>query len=204
MIEQAIIKDDDGIVSITAKKEKSLLSTENLKKIMALKRKNTAATILKKLIEDKIKWFKRTNIVRSLAFSNKLQAIVEKYNQVQDIEVLITEMIDIAKEIEAAVNEGIDMQLTPEEQAFYDALAEPELVKVHYKSDVLREMAKELLKLIKENKTPDWYKRIDARANMRALIKRLLKKYKYPPEEIPEATDLVLQQAELQMEFELS
>jgi len=102
--------------------------------------------------------------------------------------------------LEAAINEGIDMQLTPEEQAFYDALAKPELVKQHYASEVLREMAKNLLELIKENKTPDWYKRNDARANMRDLIKRLLKEYKYPPDEIPEAIDLVIQQAELQME----
>lgn len=204
MIEQAIIRDGEEIISITAKREKSLLSPENLAKIMAMKRRNTAAIILRKLIEDKIKWFKRTNLVRSLSFAEKLEKIVEKYNQVQDIDVLIADMIDFAKEIEAAINEGIDMQLTPEEQAFYDALAKPELVKEHYKSEVLREMAKKLLELIKENKTPDWYKRNDARANMRALIKRLLKEYKYPPDEIPEATELVIRQAELQMENEVA
>ncbi|MMZ69346.1 hypothetical protein D1872_321690 [compost metagenome] len=91
------------------------------------------------------------------------------------------------------------MQLSPEEQAFYDALAKPELVKMHYQSDILREMAKKLLQLIAENKTPDWYKRNDARANMRSIIKRLLKLYKYPPDEIPDATELVIKQAELQM-----
>ncbi|MNN37811.1 hypothetical protein D3C81_1517750 [compost metagenome] len=112
-------------------------------------------------------------------------------------------MIDIAKEIESAINEGVDLQLSPEEQAFYDALAKPELVKVHYQSDILREMAKKLLQLIAENKTPDWYKRNDAKANMRSLIKRLLKQYKYPPDEIPEATELVIKQAELQMKYNL-
>lgn len=203
MIEEAIIKDGDEVVSISAKKEKSLLSAENLQKIMAMKRKNVAATILKKLIDDKIKWFEQTNIVRSGFFSEKLKHIVERYNQAEDIDVLITQMIDIAKEIESAINEGIDMQLTPEEQAFYDALAKPELVKVHYQSDVLREMAKKLLQLIVENKTPDWYKRNDARANMRSLIKRLLKQYKYPPDEIPDATELVIKQAELQMKYNL-
>ncbi|HWO95138.1 MAG TPA: HsdR family type I site-specific deoxyribonuclease [Bacillus sp. (in: firmicutes)] len=203
MIEQAIIKDGDEVVSISAKKEKSLLSVENLQKIMAMKRKNIAATILKKLIDDKIKWFERTNIVRAGFFSEKLKNIVDRYNQAEDIDVLITEMIDIAKEIESAINEGIDMQLSPEEQAFYDALAKPELVKIHYQSDVLREMAKKLLQLISENRTPDWYKRNDARANMRSLIKRLLKEYKYPPDEIPEATELVIKQAELQMKYSL-
>lgn len=203
MIEQAIIKDGDEVVSISAKKEKSLLSVENLQKIMAMKRKNVAAAILKKLIDDKIKWFEQTNIVRAGFFSEKLKNIVERYNQAEDINVLITEMIDIAKEIESAINEGIDMQLSPEEQAFYDALAKPELVKVHYQSDVLREMAKELIKLINENKTPDWYKRNDARANMRSLIKRMLKRYKYPPDEIPDATELVIKQAELQMKYNL-
>lgn len=203
MIEEAIIKDGDEVVSISAKKEKSLLSAENLQKIMAMKRKNVAATILKKLIDDKIKWFEQTNIVRSGFFSEKLKNIVERYNQAEDIDVLITQMIDIAKEIESAINEGIDMQLTPEEQAFYDALAKPELVKVHYQSDVLREMAKKLLQLIVENKTPDWYKRNDARANMRSLIKRLLKQYKYPPDEIPDATELVIKQAEMQMKYNL-
>ncbi|WP_138494372.1 type I restriction endonuclease subunit R [Paenibacillus pinistramenti] len=203
MIEEAIIKDGDEVVSISAKKEKSLLSAENLQKIMAMKRKNVAATILKKLIDDKIKWFEQTNIVRSGFFSEKLKHIVERYNQAEDIDVLITQMIDIAKEIESAINEGIDMQLTPEEQAFYDALAKPELVKVHYQSDVLREMAKKLLQLIVENKTPDWYKRNDARANMRSLIKRLLKQYKYPPDEIPDATELVIKQAEMQMKYNL-
>lgn len=100
---------------------------------------------------------------------------MERYNQAEDIDVLITQMIDIAKEIESAINDGIDMRLSPEEQAFYDALARPELVKEHYQSDVLREMAKNLIQLITENKTPDWYKRNDAKANMRSLIKRLLK-----------------------------
>ncbi|WEK54561.1 MAG: type I restriction endonuclease subunit R [Candidatus Cohnella colombiensis] len=203
MIELAIIRDGDEVVSISAKKEKSLLSVENLQKIMAMKRKNVAATILKKLIDDKIKWFEQTNIVRSGFFSEKLKNIVERYNQMEDINVLITQMIDFAKEIESAINEGIDMQLTPEEQAFYDALAKPELVKEHYQSDVLREMAKKLIELIAENKTPDWYKRNDAKANMRSLIKRLLKKYKYPPNEIPEATELVIRQAELQMKHNL-
>lgn len=76
------------------------------------------------------------------------------------------------------------------------------LVKDHYKSEILREMAKKLIEIIRKNKTPDWYKRNDAKANMRSLIKRLLKQYKYPPEEIPEATELVIKQAELQMQFE--
>lgn len=203
MIEQAIIRDDEGVMSISAKKEKSLLSVENLQRIMAMKRKNVAAAVLKKLIDDKIKWFEQTNIVRSGFFSEKLKHIVERYNQAEDIETLIGQMIDIAKEIEVAINEGIDMQLTPEEQAFYDALARPELVRVHYQSEVLREMAKKLIELIVENKTPDWYKRNDAKANMRSLIKRLLKKYKYPPDEIPEATELVIKQAELQMKYNL-
>jgi type I restriction enzyme R subunit len=203
MIEEAIIRDGDEVVSIAAKQEKSLLSVENLEKIMAMKRKNVASSILKKLLDDKIKWFEQTNIVRSGYFSDKLKVIVEKYNQVEDINVLITEMIDIAKEIESAINEGIDLQLSPEEQAFYDALAKPELIKSHYKSDVLREMAKKLIQLITENKTPDWEKRNDARANMRSLIKRLLKEYKYPPDEIPNATELVIRQAELQMKNKL-
>ncbi|GMA60302.1 type I restriction endonuclease subunit R [Alicyclobacillus fastidiosus] len=197
MIEQAVIKDSDEV--ITGQKEKSLLSAENLQKIMAMKRRNIAATVLQKLIDDKIKWFEKTNLVRSEMFSVKLKTIVEKYNQVQNIDVLITELIDFAKEIEAAINEGVDLQLSPEEQAFYDALSRPELIKVHYKSDVLREMAKKLLEVIQKNKTPDWYKRNDARANMRALIKRLLKEYKYPPDEIPNAAELVIKQAELQM-----
>src|SRR5690606_9178167 len=84
MIEQAIIRDGDEVVSITAQKEKSLLSVENLQKIMAMKRKNVAATILKKLLEDKIKWFEQTNIVRSGFFSEKLKNIVERYNQAED------------------------------------------------------------------------------------------------------------------------
>ncbi|WP_156283599.1 type I restriction endonuclease subunit R [Paenibacillus sp. NEAU-GSW1] len=201
MIEQAIIKDGDEVVSITAKKEKSLLSVENLERIMAMKRRNVAATILKKLIDDKIKWFEQTNIVRAGFFSEKLKHIVERYNQAEDIDVLITQMIDFAKEIESAINEGIDLQLSPEEQAFYDALAKPELVKAHYQSDVLREMAKKLLQLIADNQTPDWHKRNDAKANMRSLIKRLLKQFKYPPDEIPEATELVIKQAELQMKY---
>ena len=204
LIQEAVLKEDEAVYSIIQRKEKSLLSPENLAKIAAMKRRNTAALILKKLLEDKLKWFEKTNLVRSIMFSDKLKVIVEKYNQVQDIDVLITEMIDMAKEIETAINEGIDLLLSPEEQAFYDALAKPELVKEHYKSDILREMAKKLLELIKTNKTPDWYKRQDAKANMRALIKRLLKEYKYPPEEIPEATDLVIKQAELQMEHSIA
>jgi type I restriction enzyme, R subunit len=202
MIEEAVMKDGDEVISITGKKEKSLLSAENLEKIAKMNRKNMASEILKKLLEDKIKYFKKTNLAKSIIFSEKLKVIVETYNQVQDIEVLITEMIDMAKEIEYAINEGAELNLTAEEMAFYDALAKPELVKVHYASEVLKEIAKELLKLIKENKTPNWHKRDDARANMRALIRRLLKIHKYPPDEVEGATEFVIQQAELQMENE--
>lgn len=203
MIEEAIIKEDDA-VSIMSKKEKSLLSEENIQKLMAMKRKNIAAEILKKLLEDKIKFFDKTNLIKATAFSQKLKLLVDKYNQISnaDIDSFIGEMINIAKEIEEAGKEGAELDLTPEEQAFYDALSKPELVKEHYKSDILREMAKQLIMVIRKNKTPDWYKRNDAKANMRSLIKRLLKQYKYPPEEVPEATELVIKQAELQMRYE--
>jgi type I restriction enzyme R subunit len=203
MIEEAIIKEDDA-VSIMSKKEKSLLSEKNIEKLMAMKRKNIAAEILKKLLEDTLKYIEKTNLVRASAFSQKLKLLVDKYNQITnaDINSFIGEMINIAKEIEEANKEGAELQLTPEEQAFYDALSKPELVKEHYKSDILREMAKQLIMVIRKNKTPDWYKRNDAKANMRAIIKRLLRHYKYPPEEIPEATELVIKQAELQMRYE--
>ena len=116
--------------------------------------------------------------------------------QITNAEV-IEELLKIAKEIKEAASEANSLGLTDEEMAFYDALTKPQAVKDFYENDQLVAMTKELTDMLKKNRTIDWSKKDIARARMRMLVKRLLKKYKYPPEESEQALDTVLEQYEL-------
>ena len=118
-------------------------------------------------------------------------------NGLIDNEQVIQELLDLAKRIQAARQMGNDLGLTEDEQAFYDALTRPEAIEDFYKNDELVALTKELTDTLRKNKTIDWEKRDDARAKMRMLVKKLLKKYKYPPEGMEDAVQTVLEQCEL-------
>ena len=165
-----------------------------------MKEKNLAVEMLKKLITEKISLYKRTNIVKSVQFSELMQEALNRYvnGLITNAEV-IEELMNIAKGIAEASKNGESLGLSEEEIAFYDALTKPQAVKDFYSNDELVAFTKELADTLRKNKTIDWQKRETARAKMRLLVKKLLKKYKYPPQgaERDEAIETVLSQCEL-------
>lgn len=201
MLEQAI--EQDGLVNIfeqTGKKnpEISLLSDEYMAQVCRMKHKNIAVEMLRNLLEDNIKIFARTGVVKSQLFSEKMQTVLKRYNNrmITSAEV-IEELLNLSKEMTEAYNAGDEKGLSMEELAFYDALvADPEVLR-NMEDAVLVEMAHELTALINRSRTIDWDKKASARAYMRTQVKHLLRKYKYPPEQAKTAIDVVIKQAEL-------
>ncbi|MDF2819890.1 MAG: type restriction endonuclease subunit [Clostridiales bacterium] len=201
MLEQAI--EQDGVFNIfeqAGKKnpEISLLSDEYMEQIRRMKHKNIATELLRNLLEDNIRAFARTGVVKSQLFSEKLKDVLKRYNNrmITSAEV-IEELLNLSKEITDAYKAGDDKGLTHEELAFYDALiADPEVLR-NMEDKILVEMAHELTDLIRKSRTVDWDKKESARAYMRTRVKHLLRKYKYPPEQDKTAIDVVIKQAEL-------
>lgn len=201
MLEQAI--EQDGVFNIfeeAGKKnpEISLLSDEYMAQIRKMKHKNIAAEMLRRLLEDNIRIFARTGVVKSQLFSEKMKNVLLRYNNrmITSAEV-IEELLNLSKEMTDAYKAGEDKGLTQEELAFYDALvADPEVLR-NMEDQILVEMAHELTDLIRRSRTVDWDKKESARAYMRTQVKHLLRKYKYPPEQAKAAIDTVIKQAEL-------
>ena len=188
----------DGVINLFSdiKEEFSLFDTKFLDEISKMKEKNLAVEILKKLLAEQVSCYKRTNFVKSEKFSELIQAVMNKYinGLITNAEV-IEELLKIAKQIKEGSQPIGD--LNDEEIAFYDALTKPQAVKDFYKNEELINMTKELTDSLRRNKTIDWQKKESARANMRRIIKRLLKKYNYPPEEAQDALQTVMTQCEL-------
>ncbi len=175
----------------------SILSDEFLAEVQQMERKNLALEALRKLINDGIRSRSKANVVQTRAFSERLEDAVARYhaNAITTAEVL-QELIDLAKDIRAARQRGEEQGLSDEEIAFYDALAENESAVQMMGDDKLRLIAHELLMSLRENVSVDWAHRDSARARMRVLVKRILRKYGYPPDLQDAAVQTVLQQAE--------
>ena len=190
----------DGVINLFSdvKEQFSLFDPKFLDEISKMKEKNIAVEILKKLIAEQVSIYKRTNLVKSEKFSEMIQAVMNRYinGLITNAEV-IEELLKIAKQISEAKKEGEDLGLNTEELAFYDALTKPQAVKDFYKNDELVAMTKELTDTLRKNKTVDWQNKEFARAKMMMMVKRLLKKYKYPPEAEQGAIDTVMTQCEL-------
>ena len=188
----------DGVINLFSdiKEEFSLFDPKFLDEISKMKEKNLAVEILKKLLAEQVSCYKRTNFVKSEKFSELIQAAMNKYinGLITNAEV-IEELLKIAKQIKEGLQPIGD--LNDEEIAFYDALTKPQAVKDFYKNEELINMTRELTDSLRRNKTIDWQKKESARANMRRIIKRLLKKYNYPPEEAQDALQTVMTQCEL-------
>ena len=201
ILEQAI--EQDGVFNIFEKSgqgnpEISILSDDYMAQIRSMKHKNIAAEMLRKLLEDNIKVFSRTGVVKSQLFSEKMKNVMKRYNNrmVTSAEV-IEELLNLSKEMAEAYAAGKEKGLSTEELAFYDALvADPEVLR-NMEDKVLVEMAHELTDLIRRSRTVDWDKKQSARAYMRTQVKHLLRKYKYPPEQAKNAIETVIKQAEL-------
>lgn len=190
----------DGVINLFSdvKEEFSLFDPNFLEEIAKMKEKNLAVELLKKLIAEQVYIYKRTNVVKSEKFSEIIHEAMNRYlNGMLTNEQVIEELLNLAKQIAAAQKEGEQLGLTADELAFYDALTKPQAIKDFYENEELIAITKELAETLRKNKTIDWQKRESARAKMRMLIKKLLKKHKYPPEGMEDAVQTVMTQCEL-------
>jgi type I restriction enzyme R subunit len=175
----------------------SILSDEFLAEVQQMEKKNLALEALRKLVNDGIRSRSKSNIVQTKAFSERLEDAIARYhaNAITTAEVL-QELIQIAKDIRAARAQGEEQGLSADEIAFYDALAENDSAVQVIGDDKLKVIAHELLVSLKGNISVDWARRDSARARMRVLVKRILRRYGYPPDLQDAAVRTVLQQAE--------
>ena len=193
----------EGVIDIfdvagIEKPEISILSDKFLDEIKHMKFKNLALEALKKLLADQIKTRFNKNKIKNKRFSEMLEAVIRKYqNRSIDSAQVIQELIEIAKKVREDKAKGEELGLSPEEEAFYDALSDNDSAKKVLGDVVLKQIASELTELVRKNTSIDWTLRTTVQAKLKVMIKRLLRKYGYPPDTEKIATDLVLEQAKL-------
>lgn len=180
----------------------SILSDQFLADIRDMPHKNLAVELLRKLLNDEVKARSRHNLVQSRSFAELLEKSVRRYqNRAIEAAQVIEELIELAKEMRAAQKRGEQLGLTKDELAFYDALEVNDSAVKILGDDALRTIAKELVETVKNNVTIDWTVKESVRAKLRVIVKRILRKYGYPPDKQESATNTVLQQAALLSEF---
>ena len=190
----------NGVINLftDVDKEFNIFNTAFMKEISNMPEKNMAVELLKKLIAEQVHIYQRTNLVKSQKYSDLLNRAMNSYlNGMLTNEEAIDELMQMAKDMAASAKAENSMGLTNEEMAFYDALTKPQAVKDFYTNEQLVGITKELTEQIRKSRTIDWEKKESARAGMRRMIKRLLKKYDYPPEGYEEAMNTVIQQCEM-------
>lgn len=192
----------EGIISLFDSRKVgenfSLFDPAVLEEISNMKQKNIAVEILRKLLAEQVSLYKRTNLVQSQKFSEMITRIMNAYyNGHISNDKVIKELLEAAELIAKAHQAGDALGLTQEELAFYDALTRPQAIKDFYENETLVAMTRELTEMLRKNRTIDWQKKETARATMRKMVKRLLKKYKYPPEQYEDAIDTVISQCEM-------
>lgn len=183
-----VLFDDD-------KREFSLFDEAFMEEIRRMKEKNLAVEILKKLLQGVITGYKHTNVVQSAKFSEMLSQALSMYLKgMLSNEEVINELLKLAKQIKQEEAQGNDLGLTKEEKSFYDALTQPEMVRKAYTDDQFVALTKELTEELRRNRTIDWSRRETERAKMRVMVKKLLRKYNYPPEGQEQALETVMEQ----------
>ena len=186
-----------------SKPDIAILSDEFLEEVKNMKQKNLAVELLNRLIQGSLKTFSRRNLVQSKKFSEMLDTAIRKYqNRAIETTQIIIELIELAKQISKAEKRGESTGLTPDELAFYDALAENESAREIMGEDILKQIARDLTISIKNNISVDWAIRESVQAKMKMTIKRLLKKYGYPPDKTAKAVDIVMEQTKLMCQNE--
>jgi len=176
----------------------SVLDERFLAEVRDMPRRNLAVELLEKLLRDEVKAVFRRNLVESRRFSEMLQSAVLQYqNRAITSAQVIEELIALARELREAHRRGEELGLNEDELAFYDALETNDSAVAVLGDETLKRIAQELVETVKKNATIDWNLRESARAKMRVVVKRLLRKYGYPPDKREHATQLVLAQAEV-------
>jgi type I restriction enzyme R subunit len=183
----------------------SILSDEFLQDVMKMPHKNLAVELLQRLIKDEVKSKFKTNVVKQRKFSDLLEKSLGRYaNRGIEAAQVIEELIVMAKQFREDLKRADEHSLSAEEHAFYDALAQNESAQEVMGEEVLVEMAREVATKLRSNLTIDWAVRDSVRARLRILIRQLLRKYKYPPDQQGDAVELVLRQAEVISEHALA
>ncbi|SNR89104.1 type I site-specific deoxyribonuclease, HsdR family [Desulfurobacterium atlanticum] len=200
IIDKAIVSTDVIDIFDAAglkKPDISILSDEFLEEVRAIKYKNVAIEVLKKLINNEIKGKMKINLVKSRSLMESLDSLIKKYNnRLLTAAEVIEELIELAKEIKESEKEPAELGLTDYEYAFYCAIANNESAKEVMGKEKLRELAVVLFEKVRKNTSIDWTIRENARAKLRVIVKRTLRKYGYPPDMQALATETVLKQAE--------
>jgi type I restriction enzyme R subunit len=202
LVSQAVTTDGEVIDVFTAagldKPDISILSDEFLAEVKGLQHKNVAVEVLKKLLEGEIKTRTRTNVVLARSFSELLKRTMNAYhNRAIATHEILEELMELARQIRESGSRGEDLGLNEDELAFYDALAENESAIKAMGADKLKVIAGELVTQVRKSVTIDWTVRVSARAKIRVIVRRILRKHGYPPDMQEAATKLVLEQAEV-------
>lgn len=190
----------DGVLNLFDNQdvEISLFDEAFLAEVANMKEKNVAVESLKRLIKERVRAYQRTSVVKAQKFSDMLQGTLNSYlNGMLTNAEVIEELVKMAKDMMRDRTDAEELGLNDEEMAFYDAITKPEAVKDFYDNDQLVSITRELTETLQRSATIDWQKKESARAGMRRAIKRLLRKYKYPPEGVDDAMETVMEQCEL-------
>ena len=205
IVSKAIASDE--VIDIFAaaglkKPDISILSEDFLAEVRQMQHKNLAVELLRKLLRDELKQRSRHNLVQSRSFAELLDKAVRRYqNRAIEAAQVIEELIALAKDMRAARERGTKLGLSRDEIAFYDALEVNDSAVQVLGDDTLKTIARELVDTVRRNTTIDWTVKESVRAKLRVMVKRILRKYGYPPDKQEMATNTVLQQAELLSEF---
>ncbi|MGN0920316.1 MAG: DUF3387 domain-containing protein [Cellvibrio sp.] len=192
----------DGVVNLHAhlgldQPNLALLSDEFLEDIRHMRHRNLAVELLEKLLQDTIKTKSRNNLVQEKCYSERLEETLRRYhNRSIETAQVIEELIAQAQDIKVDIVRAEALGLTPDEIAFYDALADNEIAMREMSDPILKAIAVEITEKLRKSTTVDWQKRESVRARLRILVRRTLQKYKYPPDKSDAAVELILQQAE--------
>lgn len=195
LLEQSI--QSSGVINLFENKSRdfSLFDEGFIEEIRKMKQKNIAIQLLEKLLKEQVRNYERTNFVQSQKFSEMMNRALSNYFKgMLTNEEVIEELLKMAEEIKKADEEGNKLGLTVEEKAFYDALSSPDGVRQAYSDEEFIALTKELTEELRKNRTIDWNRKESSRAKMRVMVKRLLKKYKYPPEGQEKALETVMAQ----------
>jgi type I restriction enzyme R subunit len=200
IVSEAVASDD--VIDIFAaaglkKPDISILSDEFLAEVRGMPRQNLAVELLRKFLAGEIRQRQRRNVVQGRSFAAMLEEALRRYqNRAVETAQVIEELITLAKQIRDAIARGELLGLTEDEIAFYDALEVNDSAVKVLGDEALRAIAQELVRAVRDNLKIDWTVRDSVRAGMRVLVKRILRRYGYPPDKQARATELVLEQAE--------